>query len=195
VTILARFLGPKSGVLAGLWPSYTETMTERQPYQVLETFRDFEIRSYPAGVQIETEVRGDFLRAGNMGFGPLVRFISGNNKKRQSIAMTAPVIQQASGIDTHRVRFVLPEAMSASDTPQALDPSVRILEVPAHFAAARKFSGSWSEERFEGEGKALISALLTQGITSEGSLYFARFDPPWKPGFLKRNEVLIKIKR
>jgi hypothetical protein len=170
-------------------------MTEKQPYQVIESFGDFEIRRYPKGIQIETEVRGDFLRAGNLGFGPLVRFISGNNQKRQSINMTAPVIQETKAKDTHLVRFVLPEGMKASNTPKALDPSVRVIEVPEHFAAAKRFSGSWSQERFEAEGKALISALLTQGITSEGSLYFARFDPPWKPGFLKRNEVLIKIKR
>lgn len=170
-------------------------MTEKQPYKVIESLADIEIRSYPAGVQIETEVRGDFMRAGNLGFGPLVRFISGANQKRQSIAMTAPVIQKTTGKSKHSVRFVLPEAMDLASTPGALDPSVKVIQVPAHFAAAKKFSGSWSEDRFEKEGKELITALKNQGIATEGSLYFARFDPPWKPGFLKRNEVMIKIKR
>ncbi|MSZ19907.1 MAG: heme-binding protein, partial [Actinobacteria bacterium] len=70
---------------------------------------------------------------------------------------------------------------------------VKVIEVPAHNAAARRFSGSWNEERFESEGKALLEAVAAEGLASKGSLYFSRFDPPWKPGFLKRNEVLIQV--
>ena len=68
-------------------------MTEKQPYSVLERYPDMELREYPAGMQIETEVKGDFINAGSIGFRPLVNFISGNNKAGQAIAMTAPVIQ------------------------------------------------------------------------------------------------------
>lgn len=169
-------------------------MTERQPYEVIKKFAEFEVRRYPAGMQIETQVRGDFLSAGNRGFGPLVSFISGYNKRRQKIAMTAPVIQQQVGDSLHSVRFVLPKDMNRSSTPDAIDQGVKVLEVPAHLAAARSFSGSWSRERFNKEGEILVSSLLTAGLEPIGSLYFSRFDPPWKPGFLKRNEVLIQIR-
>jgi hypothetical protein len=171
-----------------------ETMTQLQPYEVLSKHKGFELRKYPAGMQIETQAKGDFVRAGNLGFGPLIGFISGNNKKGQSIAMTAPVIQESTGPKTHLVRFVLPENMRSTEVPDSLDPGVKIIEVPGHLAAARRFSGSWNQERFELEGKKLISELLTSGLETVGSLYFARFDPPWKPGFLKRNEVLIQVK-
>jgi len=169
-------------------------MTQQQPYQVLSKHQGYELRKYPAGVQIETTVGGDFVRAGNLGFGPLIRFISGNNKKGQSIAMTAPVIQESTGKNRHVVRFVLPEGMSACDVPASLDPSVKIIEVPEHTAAVKRFSGSWNQERFDREGETLVSDLLSSGLETVGSLYFARFDPPWKPGFLKRNEVLIRVK-
>jgi hypothetical protein len=92
------------------------------------------------------------------------------------------------------VRFVLPEGMSAGDVPASLDPSVKIIEVPEHTAAVKMFSGSWNQERFDREGETLVSDLLSSGLETLGSLYFARFDPPWKPGFLKRNEVLIRVK-
>jgi hypothetical protein len=170
-------------------------MTEKQPYEVTKSFKEFELRHYPAGMQIETIVQGDFINAGSMGFRPLVNFISGNNARRQSIAMTAPVIQQPSSGSGHSIRFVLPADMDIKSTPDAADPSVKVLEVPAHNAAARKFSGAWSEDRFEAEGKALLEALSSEGFVTEGSLYFSRFDPPWKPGFLKRNEVLIRVKK
>ena len=169
-------------------------MTQQQPYQVLSRHKSFELRNYPAGIQIETTVGGDFVRAGNLGFGPLIRFISGNNGARQSIAMTAPVLQESAGKNRHMVRFVLPEGMSAGDVPASLDPSVKIIEVPEHTAAVKTFSGSWNQERFDREGETLVSDLLSSGLETLGSLYFARFDPPWKPGFLKRNEVLIRVK-
>jgi hypothetical protein len=169
-------------------------MTLLQPYEVLSKHKGFELRKYPAGIQIETVAKGDFVRAGNLGFGPLIRYISGNNDKGKSIAMTAPVIQESTGPKTHMVRFVLPEKMKSTDVPDSLDPGVKIIKVPAHLAAARRFSGSWDQDKFELEGNKLVSELLTSGLETVGSLYFARFDPPWKPGFLKRNEVLIRVK-
>ncbi len=88
----------------------------------------------------------------------------------------------------------MPEEMESGDVPASLDSSVKVIEVPEHLAAAKRFSGSWNQERFDLEGKKLISELLSSGLETVGSLYFARFDPPWKPGFLKRNEVLIRVK-
>lgn len=170
-------------------------MTEKQPYRVLKQYPEFELRHYPAGMQIETKVQGDFLRAGNLGFGPLVRFISGNNQRRQQMAMTAPVIQEPQGTGIHSVRFVLPADLDAKSAPQSTDPRVSVMEVPEHVAAARNFSGSWNQERFDAEGKALLNAIKKEGLETIGGLYFSRFDPPWKPGFLKRNEVLVKIKQ
>lgn len=170
-------------------------MTEKQPYQVLQSYPGFELRRYPAGFQIETEVEGDFVRAGNLGFSPLVRFISGANTKGASIAMTAPVIQESIGESLHRVRFVLPSSMKPGQIPQAVDSRVRVIEVAEHLACAKRFSGPWSSQRFEEKGEQLISEMLTEGLEPEGSLYSARFDPPWKPGFLKRNEVLMRVRK
>ena len=169
-------------------------MTQQQPYTVLAQHKGFELRKYPAGIQIETTVGGDFISAGSLGFRPLVQYISGNNSARQSIAMTAPVIQESASASKHMIRFVLPEDMKPSDVPGANSSNVKVIQVPEHLAAAKRFSGSWNQEKFDLEGEKLISELLSSGLETVGSLYFARFDPPWKPGFLKRNEVLIRVK-
>jgi hypothetical protein len=169
-------------------------MTEKQPYKVLKSYPELELRQYPAGMQIETEVTGSFINAGNMGFGPLVRFISGNNKARQAIAMTAPVIQESVSAGKHKVRFVMPEEMDASSTPSPADSNVSVVSVPAHLAAARKFGGSWNKDKFEKEGAKLLAEVSKAGLVPQGNLYWSRFDPPWKPGFLKHNEVLVRIK-
>lgn len=168
-------------------------MTQNQPYSVLKRYPELELREYPAGMQIETEVTGDFINAGNRAFGPLVRFISGNNKAQQTIAMTAPVIQESVASGKHRVRFVMPTNMDASNTPGSSDQSVQVIEVPAHLAAARKFGGSWNQEKFQKEGEKLLREVANAGLVAKGNLYWSRFDPPWKPGFMKHNEVLIRV--
>jgi hypothetical protein len=170
-------------------------MTEKQPYSVLKRYAEMELRDYPAGMQIETEVTGDFINAGSMGFRPLVNFISGNNRARQAIAMTAPVIQESVTTSRHKVRFVMPEKMDKSNTPAPADSNVKTIEVPAHLAAARKFGGSWSQEKFEKEGSKLLEEVAKAGLVPKGNLYWSRFDPPWKPGFLKHNEVLIRVEK
>jgi hypothetical protein len=175
--------------------AYTKHMTEQQPYEVLKRYPGFELRRYPAGFQIETEVEGEFVRAGNLGFGPLVRFISGANSKAASISMTAPVIQEGVGENRHLVRFVLPSGIKPEQIPQPVDGRVQVIAVAEHLACAKRFSGSWSSQRFEEKGEQLISEMLTEGLEPEGSLYSARFDPPWKPGFLKRNEVLVRVRK
>ncbi|MFM7013773.1 MAG: SOUL family heme-binding protein [Actinomycetota bacterium] len=168
-------------------------MTEVAPYELVKDFGEFELRRYPQLVLIQTKVSGGFLAAGNLGFGPLVRFISGNNQSRQKIAMTAPVMQESINQGLHVVSFVMPTDLGRETTPAPIDPAVKVIEMPEHLAAARKFSGSWNQERFQKEGQELLKAVSGEGLKSIGNLYWSRFDPPWKPGFLKRNEVLIRI--
>jgi hypothetical protein len=170
-------------------------MTQNQLYRLLKRHGEFELRDYPAGMQIETEVAGDFINAGSVGFRPLVNFISGNNRARQAIAMTAPVIQESVTTSRHKVRFVMPEEMDESNTPSPSDSKVSVVRVPAHLAAARKFGGSWNKEKFENEGTKLLEEVAKAGLVPLGNLYWSRFDPPWKPGFLKHNEVLIRVRK
>lgn len=167
-------------------------MTENQPFKLVKRYPGFELRHYPASHQIEVDVEGDFARAGSLGFGPLVRYISGQNQLGKTISMTAPVIQQPTG-SSHLVRFVLPEKMKAEDIPLPTNSMVTNVLVPAHYAAVKSYSGGWNEKKFEDQGKDLLEAIKAAGLTPRGSLYWARFDPPWKPAFLKHNEVLVQL--
>jgi hypothetical protein len=170
-------------------------VTEQQKYRVLKRLDDLEIRKYEPCVLMQVSVTGDFMMAGSVAFRPLVNFISGSNQTGQKIAMTAPVIQESPSEREHLVSFVLPAGMKADEVPVPTDSRVEMVPTPAHFAAARKFGGGWSEGRFAKEGELLVNAVKAAGLKSIGDIYLARFDPPWKPGFLKRNEVIIKIER
>ncbi|NUU31317.1 heme-binding protein [Arthrobacter sp. C9C5] len=123
---------------------------------------------------------------------------SRGNGPSQKLAMTAPVLQSGPlpGKDAPAdfvVAFVLPAGMSAETAPVPTDPQVRIRAVPGSLAAALRFSGSGSETAFARRNDGLQSALTLAGLTAVGPPRFARFDPPFKPWFLRRNEVVQDV--
>lgn len=116
----------------------------------------------------------------------------------QKLAMTTPVLQSGPlpGKDAPAdfvVAFVLPAGMSAETAPVPTDPEVRIRAVPGSLAAALRFSGSGSETAFARRNDGLQSALTLAGLTPVGPPRFARFDPPFKPWFLRHNEVVQDV--
>ena len=168
-------------------------MTEHQPYEILREYDGFEMRHYPDHVLVDATVRGDFFEAGNRGFRPLLGYISGNNAAAQKFAMTAPVMQTPRSEVEHTVSFVLPVGVDIASVPAPREAVLSTRAVAAHTVAARRFSGGSSEPRYEENAAALLAAVAKDGLTPSGAVYFARFDPPWKPGFLKHNEALIAI--
>lgn len=168
-------------------------MTEQQPFEIERTFDDFELRRYPEHVLVQVTVEGDFLRAGNLGFRPLISYISGRNEGAKRIAMTAPVTQEPIDEHTHTVSFVLPEGTDPQTVPVPTDASVATVVVPPSRVAARRFGGGWTDARFTENGEELLAALERSDLSPLGNLYFARYDAPWKPGFLKHNEALVRV--
>lgn len=168
-------------------------MTERQPYTVVRQHDRFEVRHYPAHMLVQVDVRGGLDTGAGAGFGPLFQYISGGNSGGQSIAMTAPVVQQPHGDGMQTVSFVMPADMDQSSTPRPRDPRVRTVAVAARTVAARRFTGAARASRFADQGADLIAAVRSAGFEPVGEVYYARFDPPWKPGFLRHNEALVEI--
>ncbi|WP_446212953.1 SOUL family heme-binding protein [Micromonospora sp. IBSANI012] len=169
-------------------------MTEQQPYRVVARHPGFELRRYPAHLVAELRVDGSFLEAGNAGFQPLAAYISGANRSRRNVGMTAPVVQEeGERPGCWVVRFVLPAALTAATVPEPEDPRITVREIPAQLAAAMRFSGRWSQKAFEQRATALGRAVTAAGLSPTGAIRYARFDPPWKPWFLRRNEVVLPV--
>ena len=169
-------------------------MTEEQSYQVLSTGHDFELRRYPSHIVAEVEMVGSFDHAGNAAFRPLVSFISGRNRGGEKVAMTAPVVQQPSKqTDTHLVAFVMPTGSTVESLPIPLDAAVKVHEVPEQIAAVSRFSGRWTEKSYDDHVAALRTSVADAGLKAAGDPRYARFDPPWKPWFLRRNEVVLPV--
>ena len=181
---------------------------EKAKYTVLEKEDSFELRQYETQIVAETYVEGKLEDAGSDGFRRLYAYISGDNTKKQSISMTAPVGQEAGSEkiamttpvsqekkdDRWRITFLMPAEYTLEMLPEPVDERVKLAEEPGRLMAAVTYSGTWSKEGYE-KNKALLEEFLrTRGLTKAGAAVWARYDPPFMPWFLRRNEVLIPIK-
>ena len=167
-------------------------MAQEQKYSVLNKFAGFELRNYEACLLADVKISSDFEKAGNAGFGPLVSFIGGRNQTGTKIAMTAPVIQEP--VDAaHIISFVLPADVELATAPKPTDGRVSLRPVPQELVAVDRFSGRWSQSLYQERVSRLLLAITEAGYSAIGNARFARFDPPWTPWFMRRNEIQIPV--
>ena len=165
-------------------------MTAVQKYDVHENHDGFEVRDFAPCVVADVIVKGGISSAGSQGFRPLFNYISKNQ-----IAMTAPVIEEEIGASEWLVSFVMPEGSKIDQLPTPEASPVHLRELPAHRAAVLSFSGRTSENTVLKQELKLLEMLEAKGITSVGKARIARFDPPWKPPFMRHNEIIISIRQ
>jgi hypothetical protein len=56
-----------------------------------------------------------------------------------------------------------------------------------------RFTGRWSANSYDEKAAMLRAMLGEQGFSLNGPMRFARYDPPWTPWFVRRNEVIAPI--
>ena len=186
---------------------------EEAPYRTIEKYEDFEIREYQSFIVAEVTVTEEFGKAGNSAFRILFDYISGNNVPRKSITMTAPVSQKEvkgkkiemttpvlqapldSGRGEYRFSFVMPSDYTLENLPAPVNEKITIREVPGRLAAARKFSGGWSQNNFNDNKAVLMQSLAAEEIKIIGEPEYARYNSPFTLWFLRRNEVIVDIEK
>ncbi|MCA8995586.1 MAG: heme-binding protein [Planctomycetaceae bacterium] len=180
------------GALA--WSATARAGYESAPYEVIESDGNIEIREYPDLVLASTEAR--FEARGNDGsFMRLFRYISGNNKSDQKIEMTTPVFMEPESQDQKgKMGFVIPQAVvdAGPPSPNSSDVSIRN-RVGGRFAVIR-FSGIMNAKKAETHESQLRQWLSARGLEGEQTAERAGYDPPFTPGPLRRNEVLVRLK-
>lgn len=181
---------------------------ETPAYTVVKQGAGFELRAYAARLVAEVEVTGDPRQATEAGFRLLAGFIFGNNTRAEEVAMTAPVDRRAASekiamtapVDRQRrgdrwiVTFTMPGKYTQATLPRPKDPRVQIRELPAVTFAVRQFSGAPDEQGVQQEIAALRQAVAAAGLAVvDAPPVYSRYDPPWTPGFLRRNEVMLEV--
>jgi hypothetical protein len=182
---------------------------EEPDYEVVRKFENVELRQYAPYVVAEVVLEATADEAGNQAFPILAGYIFGKNKGEKKFAMTAPVTQTAAPVKMEmtapvtqaavagggmRVQFVLPKGVTLESAPEPLDPRVQLRLVPASQWAAIRYSGTWSQSNYEEHLALLKTALDKAGVATQGEPVLARYNPPFTPWFLRRNEIWLALR-
>jgi len=176
-------------------------------YQVTRKLGDVELRQYAPYVVAEVLVTGTAEQAGNQAFPILAGYIFGKNKGEKKFAMTAPVTQtpaplkmemaapvmQTSATGGYVVQFVLPKDVTLAAAPEPLDERVKLREMPASRVAVIRYSGFWSEANYTKHLALLQEALRAAGLEWAGEPVYSRYNAPFTPWFLRRNEIWLHL--
>jgi hypothetical protein len=171
-------------------------MTETTPYEVLKCLEDVEIRQYPKLLLATVGHHND-----DSAFRHLFSYITGDNKSNHRIAMRTPVItpekiEMTAPVisDDWSMSFVLPPSYTLETAPEPMDHHVKIQEIPARKVAIIPFKGRAGERSVREETEMLMEGLKRNGLAPIGKPFLMRYNSPFTPGFLRRNEVGIEIK-
>lgn len=192
--------------------------TEEPKFSLLEKSESFELRAYAPQILAEVTVNGDLDSASNQGFRLIAGYIFGQNQVSEKIAMTAPVVIESGAerksakiamtapvsIEANAfeggagsqwtVSFVMPSEYTLETLPKPLNTQVKIREVPAEKRAVITFSGFYNEEKVLEKTRLLEAWIQSKNWQAIGSAQFARYNPPWTLPFMRRNEVMIRVR-
>ena len=165
------------------WGAYIIYTTERPPYTVLEKLvSNVEIRQYQNQTWIRTSYDSD-----NSSFRTLASYIFGSNKDKKTIAMTAPVITG------QHMAFILPSEMARDNAPEPDGQPIQFISMSARKVATLRFSWITTPERVARKTKFLLKMLQQKGIITKGEPFLMRYNDPWTPPFMRRNEIGIEV--
>ena len=182
--------------------------TQEPKYEVLKQFDGVELRQYAPYVVAEVVLDATAEDAGSRAFPILAGYIFGKNKGERKLAMTAPVTQtavpvkmemtapvtQAAVAGGMRVQFVLPADVTLETAPEPLDPRVQLRLVPAAQWAAIRYSGTWSQANYDQHLGKLQAALAAAAMATQGQPVLARYNAPFTPWFMRRNEIWLALR-
>ena len=198
---MAYFLTIAIVVIVGgfVWNTMTRAGYETAEYKVIDKDGKFELREYSDLMLVATVTKLD-SQGRDGSFMKLFRYISGANEAEQKIAMTTPVFMENDAVEPSiQMGFVMPKDVAMKGVPKPTGERVDVRKrVGGRFAVIR-FSGQLSSENAIESEAQLRAWMETKGLvaddTSEASgVETAGYDPPYTPGPLRRNEVLIRVK-
>ncbi len=181
--------------------------TEEPAFKIVRQFDGVEVREYAAYTVAEVVVAGPTDDAGSQAFPILAGYIFGKNKGDRKIAMTAPVTQAAVPVKLEMtapvtqtaapggflVQFVLPKDVTLASAPEPLDARVKLREVPPSRVAVIRYSGFWSESNYNKHLSKLQTALRVADLAWSGEPVYSRYNPPFTPWFMRRNEIWLHL--
>ncbi len=176
------------------WKVTARGAYESAEYAVIELEGLFEIRAYPDLMLATTDMQFD-SQGSDGSFMRLFNYISGRNDRKQKVAMTTPVFMAAGDEETRgRMGFVIPKKVSGQRIPEPTSKDVKLFIRDGGRFAVIRFAGRINKETVARYEALLRQWMSNKGLTGTGDAELAGYDPPWTPGPLRRNEILIRLK-
>lgn len=193
--------------IAATTPALAAEEAPEKTYTVVRQYESFEVRDYAPYVVAEVTLPGSADEAGNQGFRILAGYIFGKNKGERQIAMTTPVTQsaepksiamttpvtQAASEGGFVIQFRMPAEFTLDTRPEPLDARIKFRETPGQRFAVIRYSGRWSDSNYNEHLDLLRKGIEAAGLRSSGSPIYARYNAPFVPWFMRRNEIWLKI--
>ncbi len=181
-------------------------MAETLNYSVIKKENAFELRQYPAHITAEVEVADiSYQKAIYRGFSTLAGYIFGENNTSMEIAMTSPVqvgnTQKiamtkpvtVSGDGIFVVAFIMPSEFTLETLPTPKNPAIYFNRIDPQTMATIRFIGFFREGKVRKAKQRLKQWLEKEKLETKGDFIVSRYNPPWVPWFLARNEVMVQI--
>ena len=166
---------------------YFETLK----YSVLIKHGKIEIREYANFYLANTKTLKDPTQ--NSGFVNVFNYISGQNEQKEKISMTTPVVTSFED-DKLVTGFLVPSKFDRNSIPKPTSPSVFIEDISSGKFIAIRFSGRWNEANFDKHDSILLDYVDVMKLTIHGKRMILRYQPPFIPSFLRRNEIIYRLK-
>jgi hypothetical protein len=174
-------------------------VTESLKYVVERNIGDIQIRRYPEFLIATVDGMAD-----EAAFRILFDYIAGNNRSKKELPMTVPVISRKEGKEEISMTtpviskpgsfsFAMPSKYTLDTIPEPSDKKVRILKVRSRTVAVLEFGGRTNEGRVKKHEDELVRILNGKGVKMKGESFLMRYNGPFTPGFMRRNEVAIEI--
>lgn len=165
-------------------------MTKQPKYDVLKSEGQFELREYQAFSIIEAK---DSSLESYRGFRLAFNFIQGENQNNQKISITAPVLNQVGKDGIQTTSFVMPPEMAHDDVPLPKNNNLKKIFIPQRICAVYRFKSNSKMENIRSDEEKLKQWIHQVGYEIVGDLQLARYNPPFIPGFLKKNELWFEV--
>ena len=166
--------------------------TETQPYKIIKTEKDFEIRLYPPAMMASVSINAKtYKELSSSGFRKLASFIFGGNQANKNISMTTPVHMDIND-SLSSMSFVMPANYTRDNLPKPKDSTITIKTTTEEYVAAIRFNGYANDEQIKIHAAKLENALKANGIEYHGNFRFLGYNAPYQ-FWGRKNEIIVSV--
>jgi hypothetical protein len=164
---------------------------ETMKYKVIRKIGRIEIREYDDFLLASTKSKLNEKQ--DSGFMNLFNYISGDNENNKKISMTTPVVTYREDNDLV-TGFYVGSKYQEDNLPKPKD-NVFINKLNNSLYGVIRFSGRWIDKNFDKYDDLLVNYLLKENYDILSARFILRYQPPFVPWFLRRNEIAYQVRR